>query len=323
MPTFLIKLAVSAILVIFLVRRVDADELLRHLLGVDRLAIAAAILILAALSVLQTVRWRVIIRALGGQLSLAAAWLIVLIGMFFNQTLPSTVGGDGMRIWRAHKAGLKVGPAASGVVLDRLAGMAGLLVVAALGLPVLFSVVGDSLARWAIPVVIGAGACGYAVLLTIDRVPAAFLRWRVFSWAVPFAADSRRVFLIRRTSAAILGLSIVNHLALALLVLIIARGLGIAVGVLECLVLVPPVLLVSTLPVSIAGWGVREGAMVTAFGFVGVAESEAVALGVLFGLAVLVVGLPGGLIWFLTGRERVRSPSLDSVSDTTPAETKD
>lgn len=323
MPTFLIKLAVSAILVIFLVRRVDADELLRHLLGVDRLAIAAAILILAALSVLQTVRWRVIIRALGGQLSLVAAWLIVLIGMFFNQTLPSTVGGDGMRIWRAHKAGLKVGPAASGVVLDRLAGMAGLLVVAALGLPVLFSVVGDSLARWAIPVVIGAGACGYAVLLTIDRVPAAFLRWRVFSWAVPFAADSRRVFLIRRTSAAILGLSIVNHLALALLVLIIARGLGIAVGVLECLVLVPPVLLVSTLPVSIAGWGVREGAMVTAFGFVGVAESEAVALGVLFGLAVLVVGLPGGLIWFLTGRERVRSPSLDSVSDTTPAETKD
>jgi hypothetical protein len=110
---------------------------------------------------------------------------------------------------------------------------------------------------------------------------------------------------------------------LATLVLIIARGMGIAVGTLECLVLVPPVLLVSTLPISVAGWGVREGAMVTAFGFAGVAESEAVALGVLFGLVVLVVGLPGGLIWFLTGRERARPPSLETASDTDLATTND
>jgi uncharacterized membrane protein YbhN (UPF0104 family) len=273
--------------------------------------------------VLQTLRWRIIIRALGGKLSAMTAWLIVLIGMFFNQTLPSTVGGDGMRIWRAHKAGLRLGPAASGVVLDRLAGMAGLLVVSALGLPVLFSIVGDSLARWAIPAVVVAGACGYAVLMTIDRLPARLLSWRAFSWAVPFAADARRVFLKRRTSAVILGLSIINHLAIASLVLIIARGMGIAVGTLECLVLVPPVMLVSSLPISVAGWGVREGAMVTAFGFAGVAESEAVALGVLFGLVVLVVGLPGGLIWFLTGRERARPQSLESASDTDSAISND
>ena len=84
----------------------------------------------------------------------------------------------------------------------------------------------------------------------------------------------------------------------------LALALGINITLLDCLVLVPPVMLVTTLPISIAGWGVREGAMVAAFGFVGVPAQESLLLSLLFGVLGIVVALPGGLIWLAGGGKR-------------------
>ena len=81
----------------------------------------------------------------------------------------------------------------------------------------------------------------------------------------------------------------------------LARALGVAVDFLDCLVLVPPVILVSTLPISLAGWGVREGAMVAAFGLIGIAAYQALGVSVAFGLVAIVVGVPGGVVWLLGG----------------------
>ena len=64
--------------------------------------------------------------------------------------------------------------------------------------------------------------------------------------------------------------------------------------------LIPPILLILTLPISIGGWGIREGAMIWAFALVGVTNEEALVLSVLFGFATLAITLPGGLIWLLT-----------------------
>jgi len=63
---------------------------------------------------------------------------------------------------------------------------------------------------------------------------------------------------------------------------------------------VPPVLLVTTLPISIAGWGVREAAMVVAFGLIGVPEDGALVLGFMIGVIGVVVGVPGGILWALS-----------------------
>ena len=68
---------------------------------------------------------------------------------------------------------------------------------------------------------------------------------------------------------------------------------------LDCLVLIPPVVLVSTIPISIAGWGVREAAMITLLALVGVAEADAFVLSVLFGLLTFGLSLPGGIVWII------------------------
>ena len=70
---------------------------------------------------------------------------------------------------------------------------------------------------------------------------------------------------------------------------------------LDCLVLIPPIVLVSTIPISIAGWGVREAVMITLLALVGVAEADAFVLSVLFGLLTFGLSLPGGIVWIIGG----------------------
>jgi hypothetical protein len=62
-----------------------------------------------------------------------------------------------------------------------------------------------------------------------------------------------------------------------------------------------PVILISTIPVSIAGWGLREGAMVMAFSYAGLAASDGLIVSLLFGAATLAVGALGGLVWIGSG----------------------
>ena len=108
--------------------------------------------------------------------------------------------------------------------------------------------------------------------------------------------DSFLKILIR---GLILLIALIGHVNLALLVWVLGLGLALPVTLTDCLVLVPPVVLVATLPISIAGWGAREVAMITLFGLIGIPATQATALSVLFGLSTLLIALPGGLLWLL------------------------
>ena len=59
-------------------------------------------------------------------------------------------------------------------------------------------------------------------------------------------------------------------------------------------------MLVTTIPISIAGWGVRETAMVTAMGLIGIPSDAALILSILFGLSTIIFTLPASLVWILS-----------------------
>ena len=107
-----------------------------------------------------------------------------------------------------------------------------------------------------------------------------------------------------------------------LAVYVLARGLHLGIGAFDSIVLMPPVFLIMTIPISIGAWGVRENAMVVSFGLIGVSPEAATVLGLLLGMVGLVVALPGGLLW-LSGRKR-GEPSLAEVeAELTEAKPKD
>lgn len=317
MAKLLLKLAVSVALIALLLRGQDTSALLDDLAAVRGDGLVIAVAILALLSVVQAWRWIVVLRAIGKTVSFRQSWQILMIGLFFNQTLPSAIGGDAVRMWRAYKLGIGAAPAVHSIMLDRLTALAALLVMAAVGLPVIFTLLEGNLGRWAVPAIVVAGTGGFAVLLGFDRLPSALFRWRATRALAELSADSRRLFLRARYALPSIGISIFIQVSVALVVLVLARALGAEVSWIDCLILMPPVLLISMAPISIAGWGVREGAMVTAFGLVGMAPETAFALSVLFGLVTMAVSLPGGLVWLLSGDRK--TAVIDLAKDAPPA----
>jgi len=127
------------------------------------------------------------------------------------------------------------------------------------------------------------------------------------------ATDAKKLFLSPAYALKAISLGVLGNILISFAAYLVARSLAIEVSVLDCLVLIPPVILITTLPFSIAGWGVREGAMVAAFAFVGVAEGDAFVMSILFGLTNIVFALPGGLLWLLSDykREEVEEVEAD------------
>jgi hypothetical protein len=97
--------------------------------------------------------------------------------------------------------------------------------------------------------------------------------------------------------AAALALAVISTLALSLTAWCLSRAQHLDVSFVDFLMLMPPVVLLSGLPISVGGWGVRENAMIAAMATVGVGASAATVLSIQLGGLAALVSLPGGALW--------------------------
>jgi hypothetical protein len=102
------------------------------------------------------------------------------------------------------------------------------------------------------------------------------------------------------------------HLLTVMTVWLIAQSILAAGQPAQLLVLVPPVMLLTTLPISIAGWGLREATMMVAFGYAGLPRADGLTVSLLYGAAIFAVGVAGGLFWILSS-ERASGAKLAEV----------
>lgn len=293
----LLKMGVSAGLIAIMLHAFDVKGVADHLLKASPWSLAAVVVISIAMAPVHAARWLIVVRAAGGRLAWGPATQMVLIGYFFSQALPSAVGGDAVRMWCAYRAGLRASDAVNSVVLDRVIALVGLMLLGVLSLPWLSDRVGNATAVNVFAAVIALGIGGFAAFIAFGGVTKALTRWRAGRLLARFADLAQATMLTPARVVPLLAISIGGFVVASWLVYMIARGMALEIGFSDCLLLVPPVLLASVIPVSIAGWGVREGAMVVALGFAGVAPAAAFAVSVLYGLCVAAAGLPGSLFW--------------------------
>jgi uncharacterized membrane protein YbhN (UPF0104 family) len=306
-----IKAAVTLSLLAWLLHRIDLAPLLTRLGGLDtRFAITAIALMMVQL-LLTGWRWSAIARLIGAPITPEATVRLTLIGQFFNQTLPSAIGGDAVRAWLAQREGMSLAKAVSGVFADRMIAL--LLLVALVGatLPAFYARVPSPEMRASVTALVVATTAGVVLLLAGGPFLSRLLQRFRWTRALGTLVDDLRLVLTSPGALAIVASAIFVHLGVVTSVWLVARALAVEVSLLDCLVLVPPIVLITTLPISIAGWGVRESASVIGFGFIGVAPVDAVALSVVFGLVQIAIGLPGGLAWML---QRRRSDGPDQKS---------
>ena len=317
-----LKFLVSGLLIWFLLANVDLDAAKERVLAVAPGMVVLATAIFLVQLVIGAMRWRAVLDAIGAPLPFARAVRFFFIGAFFSQTLPSSVGGDAVRIYKTWRAGLTLGAAVNGVMLERIAAVVALVALVAATQPFFLPRVDEDTAGWiisAVAVAVAATVAGMVVLMVLDRLPASLRGWRLVRGLARLGVDARKVFLVPRAAGKALGWGVAGHVNLSLGVYVLALGLKLDVTWVDCIVLFPPALLLTTLPISIAGWGVREGAMVAVFALVGVPTDGALVLSILFGLLDALISLPGGIVWVLSGDRRAdviaAAPAPGDLSD--------
>ena len=294
------KFLVTALLLTLVLRNVEVAQITARLAELSALPLAAAAGLIALQSVVVvTWRWETILATIDQAPGRWRLTGVVLISLFFNQVLPSTVGGDGMRMWLLRRRGRPLGAAVRSVIIDRLLGLLGLLLLSLAGAVVLTWWRPGSLPLWA------AAALSLSGILVIAGAP---LLLRFAAW-LPGEALRRHLGTIAQEvetlgrdkplMVKLIVASVLGHIAISLAIWCTAVAIGVAIPLLQALAVLPVIMLAAAMPVSVAGWGVREGGMVVGLGLLGVATSDAALVSVCFGLLQLAFGASGGLVWLL------------------------
>lgn len=310
---FVIKAAISLALIWYILRDVPLDALWRRVQEADPGWLLLSLFLLCVMTFLAAWRWWLITPYAEARLTFRRALHFLLVGQFFNQTLPSSVGGDAFRVWLVKGTGKPLGVSLATVALDRLFGLLALIWTAALGAiyatswgavsaqPI------DGIPRtvfWSILGFAVAGLVAIAMLTLIGRRRGH--RTRQAGWLSVFHRIACAVFsIVRRWSVAVATLvtSIAVHLLVGLAAAMIFSAIGVTVDLGYAIAAVSVVMLVTVIPISLGGWGVRETAMIAVFAPMGIAAADSLFVSVTLGLGMFIVGLPGGGLW-LTGSRR-------------------
>jgi uncharacterized membrane protein YbhN (UPF0104 family) len=293
------KALVSIALISYLLTGVSVPKAWQSATQLPVSTILAALLLLLGYAATSASRWFLVLHSLGSTMPKHEALRITYVSMFFNQFLPATVGADAIRIWEASRGGLRIAVAINSVLIERIVHLLGLSMTAAAmasawsdgRIPVAMS---GSL--W---VVSGVAVIAVICLCALDRVPLwqGSMLWRVSVKSL--SGDLQGSLRSPAFVAAQLGIVALGLAVLSGAVFVLAIGLGIRIGFGDCVALMPTVLLVSALPVSIAGWGIREYAMSTVLAYAGVTAANALLLSLLLGVFVMIASLPGAVFWFV------------------------
>ncbi len=294
----LLKLAVSVGLLALLLRTIDMGAVAAVLGRLPATTIAAGLVLMLIQIAVLGLRWWLVMAVIEAPIPFWKALPITFIGVFFNQVLPTSFGGDAVRIWHAYRLSIDGEASVVGVILERISGLFGLAVLTALGAAYLGSEIDNQTLRLGLLATLPAAVAGVLALTALDRLPARWRRAPVLEKATRLARDSRRVFLTPATALPLLLLSVLSHGLAAAVIYTFAEGLQLGVPFLTCVALFSAVILVTAIPISFAGWGLREGAMVALFAFAGLGAGTALALSLAFGALFLAASLPGCAIWF-------------------------
>lgn len=296
----LIESTLSILLLWVIFSHINLSNVKSHLADLTFVGamMVGALMVLHA--ILSAVRWQVLISHFGGTMKLGPAISAVLIERFVNQAVPSPVAGDGARFVELMRNGQNMRVGVYSIVIDRLFALGGIFGVVTITLPLAPWVIKSGhifnsiLAIAVVPVVL------IAILALVRRSWWENLRkLPLLHYPIGLVMRIRDIVITPRKFIVSACLSVLVQMLPIPCFLILASDLHIPLMATDAAVIVPVIVLAGVLPISIAGWGVREGAAVVLMSQVNMAPADAVSLSVLFGLITLVTSCFGGIVWLM------------------------
>jgi glycosyltransferase 2 family protein len=318
------KVGVAIALLWWLSRKLDFDLVARKLLMLSPTVILLSVALTFCSNVLAIVRWKFLTNQVGIRIGSLKILRYGLIGSFFNQALPSSFGGDGIRFWLLYRDRIPASLAVRSIFLDRFVGFIVLLALSMYGLPkLLWQLLGiDARLTW-LGFVCGILLC-VAGFVFVAYQTNRLNRYRVGRLLLQIVADLKYLPMNIWNLVPVALVSVSAQFLMFCVVWILVRQFDQGASFVDVLTVTPVIFILLIIPISIAGWGLREGLFVAGLGLIGVSQDVALISSILFGVINLAASLVGGAIWIfddlrakkvsqLTGDDGGSSPAAIAV----------
>jgi len=306
----LLRLAAGGIVLWFLFRHVGGAPFEAGVRAVTWQTVLAAVTLTALTTLCSAWRWRVVARALGVDISLPRAVGAYYRSLFLNSVLPGGILGD---VHRAVTHGRRAGDVARGVRAVAWERLCGQVIQAVVTVVVLLTL--PSPVRPALPYVLGAVAvvAGCAALVLRGTARRGRSRSRPARAARAIAVDLRRDLLVPGVWPKLVLASVLVVAGHTITFVIAARAAGTTAPLGELIALLMVIQTASAIPLSIGGWGPREGAAAWAFAAAGLGAASGVTVATLYAVLMLVAVTPGAGLLLKDAVRRRRGPVRPGV----------
>ena len=296
--SFLFKVTVTILSLYYIFSTFEYIDVFESIKHADPWLVACGVICLCSQIPITTARWKVLIKSVGHHSKFSTVFKIIMIGQFFNQTTPALVVGDAMRVWFLKRESIPLGRALFSVGVERFIGMASLLLMVVFGMLHLEGHEFSLIVNFLLKMVLALGMLSVLLLLWVggksseflfqffrlSAVREIFVQFHGFIWLWP---NGLNVFV----------LSFLVHVLSILALFCFSLSINLNVDLVQLFLIIPPVMFLAALPISFAGWGVRESAMVQGLGVIGIGGVESITVSVVYGASLLFIYLPGGIIW--------------------------
>jgi uncharacterized membrane protein YbhN (UPF0104 family) len=305
----ILRAIITLVILVLIVRSIDLQQVFSVLQKTRMDYLAAALLLQFGSTAVAAYRWQMIMQNLNFGQNFTFYGRSYFKGMFFNQGLPTSIGGDAVKVLDVASLGFRKRDALYGVMVDRIIGLGALMSLTLIAYLISPKLLPMQVHR-PIMLLLTAGAVGFMgifILSYVDwlkRYPKLAIL-TLISERLHVALSSHRFQLVA-ASLLIPSLALLGFFATG-------WALGLRYSLMTYFAIVPPALVLTIIPISIAGWGVREGALVGLFSLIGADKTMVLMMSLLYGLTLIVVSLPG-LVSYLKGRHHPLKHELNEAN---------
>ena len=287
------RILVTISIFFLILRSIDIDQIWNIVKRTKPEFLLTASLMQFGSASLSAYRWQLIMRNLGFGQSLSFYWRSYFKASFFNQGLPTSIGGDALKVLDVAGRGFRKRDALYGIMLDRITGLTALMwlnLSAYLFKPDLLP---GPIYHLTILLVMGS-LVGFAVASSLRHLSWFDSRPRLRSVRI---LSERLHQALSKNRALLVGSSLLVPVLAILSFSTTGFALGLRHDLVTYFIIIPPAIFLTIVPVSLAGWGIREGVLVALFSLIGTDKATVLTMSILYGLMQIGVSLPGFIIY--------------------------
>jgi uncharacterized protein (TIRG00374 family) len=305
-----LKAIISFIILLLLFKKLDLDAIIDNMAKSNFFFLFFASLFQVSIIVIQAIRWHMFFPRNDNKYNFRNLFKIFFIGTFFNNILPTSSGGDGVRAYYIYKSGAPIALSASPIIIERIIGLIAMIGMASLSIIFL-----DIEVEW-----INRLSSLMLFIFILLAIILLLIRWEV-SYRILiklFKNISRNVVinaLLNMTKSInnylnmeilmlkVFLISILAQIFQIIVFLLISYSLGIEISFFNLIFAVPIILIAAGLPISIGGFGVREVTIISVFSSMGISNIYAASIAFLF-IPILIISSIPGLYFFINKKDQ-------------------